>query len=258
MTWTAPDALGRPSFGLSLALLIVGLLTRPGAEGRLAPMRTTLESGTEVEIARPEGEAVYGVVVIPDIFGLRPLFEDMAAQLSREHGWAVAVIDPFPGKDLGPDVEERFSAMSSLTDDRLLGDVGLAAAALGAPRTACIGFCMGGMYATKVAAAGVVDRSVSFYGMIRVPPAWRGDGQGEPLELLRARAADRAPLLAIVGGKDPYTPAEDVALLADVEGVTIVEYPDAEHGFVHDPARPAHRPDDAADAWARAVAFVES
>jgi hypothetical protein len=25
---------------------------------------------------------------------------------------------------------------------------------------------------------------------------------------------------------------------------------------VHDPARPAHRPDDAADAWAKAFAFL--
>jgi carboxymethylenebutenolidase len=35
-----------------------------------------------------------------------------------------------------------------------------------------------------------------------------------------------------------------------------VEYPDAEHGFVHDPARPAHRPADAADAWRRAIAVL--
>ena len=35
----------------------------------------------------------------------------------------------------------------------------------------------------------------------------------------------------------------------------MVRYPSAEHGFVHDPDRPAHRADDAADAWRRAIAF---
>ena len=44
--------------------------------------------------------------------------------------------------------------------------------------------------------------------------------------------------------------------LEALENVTVVRYPDAEHGFVHDPDRPAHRPDDAADAWRRAVAFL--
>ena len=31
---------------------------------------------------------------------------------------------------------------------------------------------------------------------------------------------------------------------------------EAEHGFVHDPERPAHRPEDAADVWHRALAFL--
>jgi dienelactone hydrolase len=39
-------------------------------------------------------------------------------------------------------------------------------------------------------------------------------------------------------------------------GVEVVRYEGAEHGFVHDPARPTHRPADAADAWARALAFL--
>jgi carboxymethylenebutenolidase len=38
----------------------------------------------------------------------------------------------------------------------------------------------------------------------------------------------------------------------------VVVYPGAEHGFVHDPERAAHRPDDAADAWRRALAFLLS
>jgi carboxymethylenebutenolidase len=60
-------------------------------------------------------------------------------------------------------------------------------------------------------------------------------------------------VLAIIGGQDPYTPPGDVAELDKFGSlVTTVVFPDAEHGFVHDPARPAHRPEDAAAAW-RAV-----
>ena len=33
-------------------------------------------------------------------------------------------------------------------------------------------------------------------------------------------------------------------------------YEGAEHGFVHDPTRPAHRADDAADAWDRVLTWL--
>ena len=39
--------------------------------------------------------------------------------------------------------------------------------------------------------------------VVRVPGAWRGEGQGEPLELLEGAGT---PILAIIGGRDPYTP----------------------------------------------------
>jgi carboxymethylenebutenolidase len=90
--------------------------------------------------------------------------------------------------------------------------------------------------------------------MIRVPDAWRGPGHGEPLEALRSPGA--CPVLAVIGERDVWTPPDDVAALEAVANVTVVRYPDAEHGFVHDPERPAHRADDAADAWRRAVAFL--
>ncbi len=63
-------------------------------------------------------------------------------------------------------------------------------------------------------------------------------------------------MLAIVGGRDPYTPPADVEALRGLPDVTVVVYRDAEHGFVHDPTRPTHRAEDAADAWRRAVEFL--
>jgi carboxymethylenebutenolidase len=49
-------------------------------------------------------------------------------------------------------------------------------------------------------------------------------------------------------------PADADAL--EAAGVEVVRYEDADHGFVHDPSRPAHRPDDAVDAWRRVLAFL--
>jgi carboxymethylenebutenolidase len=92
--------------------------------------------------------------------------------------------------------------------------------------------------------------------MIRVPEPWRGGDVVEPLAALAEPEASRT--LAIVGGRDIWAPADDVEALRSAGGdrVEVVVYPEAEHGFVHDPARPAHRPDDAADAWRRVVAFL--
>jgi carboxymethylenebutenolidase len=114
---------------------------------------------------------------------------------------------------------------------------------------------MGGMYAYKAAGLGHFRRVVPFYGMIRVPPAWAGPGHGEPLDALHRLHA--SPVLAIIGELDPYTPPADVLDLEKTRA-RVVRYPEAEHGFVHDPNRPAHRPADAADAWARCFAFLDT
>ncbi|HWW52198.1 MAG TPA: dienelactone hydrolase family protein [Acidimicrobiales bacterium] len=221
-------------------------------------MRIDLISGTAAELALPEGDATRGVVIVPDIFGLRPLFDDLSARLASEHGWAVCAIEPFPGQRLET-IEDRFDAVPLLQDSRIVADTQAAAGVLteraGCSRVAVMGFCMGGMFALKAVASGRFDKAVSFYGMIRIPLMWRGAGLAEPLEVLRD--SPPRPILAIIGQKDPYTPKEDVVALRDLgANVSVVSYVDAEHGFVHDPDRPAHRPGDAADAWGRAVAFL--
>jgi carboxymethylenebutenolidase len=217
-------------------------------------MRIELPSGTPAELAVVD-EPTRGVVIAPDIWGLRPLFDDLVARLAAEHRWNVVAVEPFPGRQLPDgDVAARFSAVPDLDDGRVLGDLTAAADHLGVEPVGCIGFCMGGMYVHKAAATGRFDRLVSFYGMIRVPGDWSGQGHGEPLDALR-RAPDPSRVLAVIGTADPYTPPDDVAALAAL-GVQLAVYEGAEHGFVHDPTRPAHRPDDAADAWARAVAHL--
>lgn len=224
-------------------------------------MRIELSSGTPAELAVPDGTPSRGVVLHPDIGGLRPLFDDLCARLAADHGWAVCAPEPFPGREDLP-VSERLNVMSGIDDATHLGLLGAAAdllASHGVERCAVLGFCMGGMYALKASAragtpvAGRFDRAVACYGMIRVPDGWRSTVQQDPIELIRAHGA--CPTLAIVGTADPFTPAGDVDDL-EATGAEVIRYEGAEHGFVHDPSRDAHRPADAADAWRRIAGFL--
>jgi carboxymethylenebutenolidase len=214
-------------------------------------MRITLPSGTDAEIAEPsetDASASMGLVITPDIFGLRPLFDDMVSRLASVWSMTVCAVEPFPGLDLGDEVDARFAAVPSLDDDAHLRDLVEAADATGCDTVGLLGFCMGGMYCFKAARSDRFSKIASFYGMIRLPDAWKGPGQGEPLDHLGAGHTDR--VLAIIGGLDTYTPPDDVVAL-EALGVNVVRYPEAEHGFAHAPERPAHRPADAADAFRR-------
>jgi carboxymethylenebutenolidase len=216
-------------------------------------MRLTLPSGTQAELSRaPSGAADRGLVVIPDIMSIRPLFDDMVERLASEQGWNVCCFDLWPDHGDAP-LNWRLEHVGDLRDDRVLGDAVAAADATATDRVGIIGFCMGGMYVLKAAASGRFARAASFYGMIRIPEQWRSDGQGEPLDAVRS--PERCPTMAIVGTDDPWTPSGDVDEL-QAAGVEVIRYPGAEHGFVHDPDRPAHRPADAADAWSHVLSFL--
>lgn len=218
-------------------------------------MRQALSSGTEVELVEGSGR---GLVIIPDIWGLRPLFVGHCEAIHERTGWAVACFEPFPGMDLpgsdDPDgLAVRGEALRGIDDVALLGDALEAADLTGSDPVGIIGFCMGGMYALKASSTRRFDGVVSFYGMAHVQDAWQGPGQGDPVEML-GRRGDTA-VMAIIGTEDPFIPS---AHMIDLEqaGVVVHRYEGANHGFVHDPSRPVHRPDDAADAWDRTLRFL--
>ena len=216
-----------------------------------------------IHAAPTNGAPTAGVVVHPDVMGVRPLFDDLCARLAS-HGFAVACPEPFAREPdeilLTDDPMVRMAAMPQLDDDLQLDDLRRAADLLverdGVTKVHVMGFCMGGMQTLKAAAIGRFARAVAFYGMIRLQPDWHGGGLREPLD-----TADHVcPTLAIFGGADPYTPEADIDALRDAwrdrADCEIVVYPEAEHGFVHVPERPAHRPDDAADAWRRTLTWL--
>jgi carboxymethylenebutenolidase len=229
--------------------------------------RVTLtgSDGTVIDAAHaaPDGVATAGIVLHPDILGLRPLFDDLSRRLAT-HGNAVCCPEPFARAPddirLGENIEGRMGFVPSLSDDLQLDDLTRAAAMLterdGVEHCFAMGFCMGGMQVLKAAATGTFERAVSFYGMVRGPEHWRGRKVREPL----ATAKDVCSTLAIFGGLDSFVPPEDVDALRRAwksrPDCEVVVYPDAEHGFVHAPDREAHRAEDAADAWNRTLEFL--
>lgn len=234
-----------------------------GSEPVTGTALTLDNDGTSVAayFARPEHLPNAGLVVATDIGGIRPLFADMCDRLAS-HGLAVVAVEPFTRR---PDVREKAPAdrlldVKDLDDAEQVGDLVVAAAYLRdttfVTRVSVLGFCMGGMYALKGAASGAFDRAVSCYGMIRLPADWHGAGQQDALDT----ASDVCPTLAIFGEDDPFTPVGDVDALrhawGDLLDCEVVVVPRAEHGFIHDPDRPAHLPEQARAAWHQILHFV--
>src|SRR5262245_3771140 len=212
--------------------------------------------------ARPDGMPRAGVVLHPDVGGLRPLFSDMARRLAT-HGLAVCTVEPFAG--VAPEeiatIDQRLGAVKDLDDAQQLEMLERAADLLvvedDVSRVCVLGFCMGGHYTFKAAASDRFDAAVAFYGMLRTPDNWQGPGHTiEPLDV----AGEMCPTLAFFGTADPWTPAADIEALrtawsgrGDCEMVLI---DGADHGFVHDPERDVHRAADAAACWERAISWI--
>ncbi|MGZ8752953.1 MAG: dienelactone hydrolase family protein, partial [Acidimicrobiia bacterium] len=239
-------------------------MLRAGTQETSTESRTLPRGDALVPVfhARPDGMPIAGVVLHPDIMGVRPLFETMATRLAS-HGFAVAVVEPFARRSeaerAASDVATRMGWVADLDDDEQLDDLAAAADLLvvddDVTSVGVLGFCLGGLYALEAAATDRFDRAVAFYGMIRRPDAWKANGRRSPLDT----AADVCPTLAIFGSIDALTPPDDIAALrtawAGRDDCEIVVVEGADHGFVHDPDRPAHRPDASEALWNRAIAW---
>ena len=56
-------------------------------------MDIALPSGTPAHLVETVG-ADRGLVIVPDIWGLRPLFSEMCHDVAARTGWSVASFDP--------------------------------------------------------------------------------------------------------------------------------------------------------------------
>ena len=216
--------------------------------------------------ARPTGAGPFpALILIPDVRGLVEHYRDIARRFAAE-GFFTFAIDLYSREgapDL-PDMAAVFRWIRDLPDARVLADLGgavrhLAAHAdVRAERIGITGFCMGGQYALLAACS--VDglaACVSWYGMLRYAEK-TATKPASPLELAPQL---RCPYLGLFGADDAIIPLADVDELRVILGHTdqphdIHVYAGAGHAFFNDTRPDAYRPDAAADAWPRALAFL--
>ena len=226
----------------------------------------TSKDGTKFAafVARSENPSGAGIVILPDVRGLFPFYEELALRFAEEGINAVAF--DFFGRTAGVSKRDAdFDFMPEVKKtkaDKIAEDVGACVDYLrSAPGGSCsriftVGFCFGGSNSWLQAAAGHgLAGAIGFYG--RPGPSF-ADGSPGPID----RAGDmKAPILGLMGGADQGIPQEQVdelkkALAAAGVEHEIVVYPGAPHSFFD-----RHYEEHAgasADAWKRCLEFVRS
>jgi carboxymethylenebutenolidase len=212
-------------------------------------------------LARPAQPAGAGIVILPDVRGLHPYFEELALRFA-ERGIVALAIDFFgrtaTTDDRGTDFEYMPHVSKALWDN-LAGDIRAAVTYLRAldpaPRSVfSTGFCMGGRLSSMSATLGLgLAGVIPFYGW---PTGPNRNGTPAPAESAGAIECD---VLAIYGGADEGIPEKaraeyDAALEeAAVRHETVV-YPGAPHSFFD--RKQAEFATESADAWDRVLTFM--
>jgi carboxymethylenebutenolidase len=217
--------------------------------------------------AKPPGATRGAIVVVQEAFGVNPHIEDVTRRAAAAGFHAIAP-DFFHRSGPGAVVEygkfekvmEYFQDLGS--DDAILTDVDAALAHLRAAgytdtQIGIVGFCFGGRVSFLVALRRALGAAVGFYGGGIV----KGRFPQFPA-LVDEVGALQTPWLGLFGDTDASIPVEDVetlrtALESAPVATEIVRYAAAGHGF-HCDQRPDYRPDDAADAWRRALDWFTS
>jgi carboxymethylenebutenolidase len=225
--------------------------------------------GDEVEayVARPEGSqdtaSRGGVVVIHHMPGYDRATKEMVRRVA-ELGYDAICPNLYfreaPGAD-PDDAAAAARAQGGVPDERLVGDVGAAAAYLRALDTSngtvgVIGHCSGGRHAVLAACRLDLQAAVDCYGAFvtgEVPPE-------RPITNLVDQLPNlSAPLLGLFGNDDKYPSPEQVDELEQIlqgqgSAYEFHRYDDAGHAFFA-VDRPSYRVAAANDGWERIAAF---
>ncbi|HTT34478.1 MAG TPA: dienelactone hydrolase family protein [Thermoplasmata archaeon] len=208
--------------------------------------------------AEPAAPPSAGVVILPDVRGLHPYYEDLAVRFA-EAGFRAIAIDYF-GRTAGTgERDETFdwkSHVARTTPEGIARDVRAAvdrirdsAGADAALPVFSVGFCFGGAASWRQSGEdhGLAG-CIGFYG-------------GRPMERVGAAIPRmRAPLLMLLAGEDRATPAsefEEFASRVRARGIEVDShtYPGAPHSFF-DRSFEEHQAA-CADAWDRLLRFME-
>ena len=254
------------------------VVLRAGDGGRFA--------GLLARAAEPSGAAI---IVLPDVRGLHPYYEELALRFA-EAGVDALAIDYF-GRTAGIGIRERptdFDFMAHVGETRFsnlswdvqaaaeklraLGPAGAADEAGGgaaggaadvrageAPRRTravfTIGFCFGGRLAFLANTLGLdLAGAIGFYG-------WPVGARGDIPAPADSTGLMTGPVLAVFGGADRGIPPEAVETFRDALAATgvpheVITYPAAPHSFFDRKAEDFA--DASADTWERVLAFIRT
>jgi carboxymethylenebutenolidase len=223
----------------------------------------------EAYLARPSGEATRGgVVVIHHLPGYDRATKEIVRRFAELDYDAICpnlYWREAPGA-APDDAAATARAKGGVRDERLIGDVGGAAAHLRSlpssnGKVGVIGYCSGGRQSVLAACNLDLDAAVDCYGafVVGTPP------ESFPLQVsnLVAQLPNlRAPLLGLFGKEDSYPSPEQVA---ELDGILTANdklhefhsYDDAGHAFFA-VDRPSYRVAAANDGWERISAFYET
>lgn len=238
-----------------LALAVMALLYLPSVAR--ADMIALTQGSTKVSgyLALPQGEGTHpGVIVIQEWWGLNDWVKKQADRLAAE-GYVAFAVDLYKGQ-VAKDNDTAHQLMSGLDEaeavamlragaDFLRGRSDVRANAIGA-----IGWCMGGKYAIRLAAADPGIRAVVMY-------------YGAPLTDPGAIRGVQAAVLGNFGGQDKGPSPEQVrdfekALKKAGKKVDFKIYPGANHAFGNETnAFGTYDPAATKDAWSRTRAFLK-
>jgi len=211
--------------------------------------------------ARPTAPSGSGVVILPDVRGLHPFYEELALRFA-ERGVDALAIDWF-GRTAGVGRRgadfDHGPHVTATTWAGIAADIRAGEAALrddGLERVFTIGFCMGGRMSFLAATLGLgLTGVIGLYGTLEGP--WRNDAPA-PLDLLDEIAS---PVLGLFGGADPAITGD--AVRAFDRGLTergvdhrMVTYPGAPHSFFDRKATEFAAA--SADAWDEITGFIEA
>jgi carboxymethylenebutenolidase len=235
----------------------------PIAGGALDGHLVTLEAGDGNRFAgfraRPASPSGAGVVILPDVRGLYPFYEELALRFA-EHGVDALAIDWF-GRTAGAEQRgadfEYMPHVARTTWAGISADVAAAVARLradGVGAVFTVGFCMGGRMSFLASTLGLdLAGVIGLYGTL--VGAWRNDAPA-PVD----RVGDvGSPVLGLFGGADEaITPDAIAAFEAGLRdgGIDhrIVVYPGAPHSFFDRKA--ADFAAESAAAWDEITAFI--
>src|SRR5215471_2410192 len=267
--WEARGMVTRRQFGVLLAAGVAMLLPKVADAVAVAESEVSVKTadGTaDGYFVHPASGTAPGVLIWPDIFGLRPAFRQMGKRLA-ESGYAALVVNPFyrvkkaPTADNGAatPIQQLMPLAQALNETTHMSD---AKAFIGwldqqssvakNRKVGTQGYCMGGPMAFRTAAA-VPDR-------VGAVASFHGGGlvtQNPNSPHLQASKTKAQFLIAIAANDDARSPKDKDVLKETFEKAKLpaeIEVYTGAHGWCPPDSRVYNEPD-AEKAWTRLLAL---